>query len=189
MSSNIEINRICNFCNKDFIAKTTVTKYCSHKCASAAYKKRTKEKKIEKSNIETVKIKQQPVEVIKSKDFLNVKELSLLLNCSVRTIYRLIDNGTINSLNLNQRLTRIKRKDIDRLFITEKKIKEAPQPESEQIIKIFDVNDYYTISEVLNKFNIAEATLRRTIKRNNIEKIKKGKFVYVSKELINKILA
>lgn len=43
MSSNIKINRVCNFCNKDFIAKTTVTKYCSHKCASASYKKRAKE--------------------------------------------------------------------------------------------------------------------------------------------------
>lgn len=43
MSSNIKINRVCNFCNKDFIAKTTVTKYCSHKCTSASYKKRAKE--------------------------------------------------------------------------------------------------------------------------------------------------
>ena len=156
MSSNIKINRICNFCNKEFIAKTTVTKYCSLQCASKAYKKKTREKKIEKSNIETVSIIQQPVEAIKSKDFLNVKELSLLLNCSIRTIYRLIENGTINSLNLNQRLTRIKRKDIDSLFISTISHKKVPQLEAEPIIKIFDVSDYYTISEVLIKFNIAE---------------------------------
>ena len=184
MSSNIKINRVCNFCNKDFIAKTTVTKYCSHKCASASYKKRAKEQKIEKSNTETVKIKQEPVEVLKAKDFLNVKELALLLNCSTRTIYRLIENSTINSLNLNKRLTRIKRTDIDKLFVFEPKQISLPQPKQEN--KPFDVNDYYSIGEVIAKFKVAEATLRRIIKRNNINKIRKGKFVFVSKELINK---
>src|SRR5690606_15406872 len=128
MSSNIKINRVCNFCNKDFIAKTTVTKYCSHKCASASYKKRAKEQEIEKSNKETLNIKQQPVEVIKTKDFLSVKELALLLNCSTRTIYRLIENSTIHSLNLNKRLTRIKRTDIDKLFVFERKEIRQPQP-------------------------------------------------------------
>jgi len=184
MSSNIKINRVCNFCNKDFIAKTTVTKYCSHKCASASYKKRAKEQKIEKSNKETLNIKQQPVEVIKTKDFLSVKELALLLNCSTRTIYRLIENSTIHSLNLNKRLTRIKRTDIDKLFVFERK--EIRQPQPIQKNKPFDIDDYYTIGEVISKYKVAEATLRRTIKRNNIAKIRKGKFVYVSKELINK---
>jgi len=194
MSSNIKINRVCNYCNKDFIAKTTVTKYCSHKCASASYKKRAKEQKIVKSNNETIKIKQEPVEVLKAKDFLSVKELSLLLNCSNRTIYRLIENGTIQSYNLNKRLTRIKRTDIDKLFVFISKESNLPQPiqiskpQPKQEIKVFDLNDYYTIGEVIAKFKVAEATLRRIIKRNNINKIRKGKFVYVSKELINKAL-
>ena len=174
------------YCNKDFIAKTTVTKYCSHKCASTSYKKRAKEQKIEKSNKETLNIKQQPVEVLKTKEFLNVKELSMLLDCSIRTIYRLIENGTINSLNLNQRLTRIKRTDIDKLFVSEPKKTNVPQPIQET--KVFDVNDYYTIGEVISKYKVAEATLRRIIKRNDISKVRKGKFVYVSKELINKAL-
>lgn len=186
MSSNIKINRVCNFCDKDFIAKTTVTKYCSHKCASASYKKRAKEQKIEKSNKETLKIKQQPVEVLKEKDFLSVKELSLLLNCSNRTIYRLIDNGTIQSFNLNKRLTRVKRTDIDKLFVSEPKKTNVPQPIQEA--KVFDLNDYYSIGEVIGKYKVAEATLRRIIKRNDITKVRKGKFVYVSKELINKAL-
>ena len=110
----------------------------------------------------------------------------MLLNCSNRTIYRLIENGTIQSFNLNKRLTRIKRTDIDKLFVTQPKKTNVPQPIQET--KVFDVNEYFTIGEVISKYKVAEATLRRIIKRNDITKVRKGKFVYVSKELINKAL-
>lgn len=48
MSSNLRIKKVCQFCYIEFIAKTTVTKYCSLKCAQRAYKQRVKEKKLEK---------------------------------------------------------------------------------------------------------------------------------------------
>ena len=48
MSSNLRIKKVCQFCYSEFIAKTTVTKYCSLKCAQRAYKHRVKEKKLEK---------------------------------------------------------------------------------------------------------------------------------------------
>jgi len=53
MSSNIEIERICQHCDKDFIAKTTVTKYCSDDCAKRAYKARKRAEKTEISIAET----------------------------------------------------------------------------------------------------------------------------------------
>lgn len=33
-----EYNRVCNFCQKDFIAQKHSTKFCSHRCASRAGK-------------------------------------------------------------------------------------------------------------------------------------------------------
>jgi excisionase family DNA binding protein len=118
MSSNISIKRICQYCKTEFIARTTVTKYCSHKCNSRHYKAKQKEQKIKKSNTETVKIKTLPMELVKAKEFLTVKEVSQLLNCSVRTVYNYIDNGNISAVNLGQRLTRVKRSEIDKLFST-----------------------------------------------------------------------
>jgi hypothetical protein len=38
MSSRLEIEKICDWCSKHFIAKKTTTKYCSHECNSKAYK-------------------------------------------------------------------------------------------------------------------------------------------------------
>ncbi len=49
MSSNIRLPKICQFCGVDFIAKTTVTKYCGDNCAQRAYKKPKREEKIKSS--------------------------------------------------------------------------------------------------------------------------------------------
>ena len=116
MSSKIEIKRICLYCNDEFTAKTTVTRYCSHRCNQRHYKVRVKEQKIKKSNSETTKVRVQPIEVIKAKEFLTVREVSQLLNCSVRTAYNYIDAGTIKAVNLGQRMIRVKRSEIDNLF-------------------------------------------------------------------------
>ncbi|WP_374440255.1 helix-turn-helix domain-containing protein [Epilithonimonas sp.] len=52
-----EYKRICNFCNKDFIAQKRTTKFCSHKCNSRGYKLR---KRLEQDEMftenETVKM-------------------------------------------------------------------------------------------------------------------------------------
>ncbi len=53
MSSKIQIKRICEYCGNEFTAQTTVTRFCSHKCNSRAYKLKVKEMKVGKSNEET----------------------------------------------------------------------------------------------------------------------------------------
>lgn len=116
MSSNIEVQRICQHCNKEFTARTTVTKYCSDQCAKRAYKARIKLKKIEESNKEMLNIKTKPIDVLKAKEFLTVREVATLLNCSIRSVYYYIESGKLKAVNLAQRITRVKRSDIDKLF-------------------------------------------------------------------------
>ncbi len=116
MSSNIHVQRICQHCGKEFTARTTTTQYCTHRCNSAAYKQKVRAGKVEKSNQETQRIKDRPIEELKAKEFLTVREFATLLNCSVRSAYYYIENGTIKAVNLGQRITRIKRSEIDKLF-------------------------------------------------------------------------
>ncbi len=116
MSSNIQVQRICEYCGIEFTAKTTVTRLCSKKCSKAKYKAKIKAGKIEKSNIETQRIKTQPIEILKAKDFLTVKEVAILLSCSVRSVYYYIETEKIKAVNLGQRVTRVKRSNIDKLF-------------------------------------------------------------------------
>ena len=87
MSSNIRVIRVCQFCKKEFEARTTVTRTCSDPCAKRLYKQKQREKKIGESNVETHLVKIKSISELQSKEFLTVKDLSQLLNCSVRTAY------------------------------------------------------------------------------------------------------
>jgi excisionase family DNA binding protein len=102
--------------NKEFTARTTVTQYCGDTCAKRAYKARLKVSKIEASDKQTQQIKNQPFEELKTKEFLTVREVARLLNCSVRSTYYYIESGTIKAVNFGQRITRVKRSEIDKLF-------------------------------------------------------------------------
>jgi excisionase family DNA binding protein len=183
MSSKIEVQRICQHCGNEFTARTTVTQYCSNTCSKRAYKARLRACKIEESNKQSQQVKTRPIEELKAKEFLTVREVARLLNCSVRSAYYYIESGTIKAVNLGQRITRVKRSDIDKLF-------EQPQPvtpQSEQ--KQFDIADCYNLTEVQSKYGISETALQNLIKRNSIPKIKKGWFAYVPKTVIDKLLS
>ena len=116
MSSKIEVQRICQHCGNEFTARTTVTRFCSHRCASAAHKQKVRAGKVEQSNKQTQVVKTKPIEELKAKEFLTVREVSSLLNCSIRSAYHYIESGKIKAVNLGQRVTRVKRSEIDKLF-------------------------------------------------------------------------
>jgi len=122
MSSNIRLQRICQNCGKEFTARTTVTKCCSDDCAKRLYKKRKRSINIEKSDNETISFKIKPIEELKAKEFLTVRDVATLLNCSLRTTYRLINLGSLKATNLFERKTLIKRADIEFLFERETQV-------------------------------------------------------------------
>lgn len=184
MASNIQVQRICQYCKKEFTARTTVTQYCGDYCAKRGYKARKRAEKIEKSQTQTKAIKEKPITDLKAKEFLTVNDAATLLNFSTRTVYRLIKVGTLNGVNLAQRKTLVRRVDIDRLF-------ELPKPAhiTEVQPMQYEITDCYNIGEIQTKFGISEKALYDLIKRNSIPKQKQGKFTYVPKTLIDTILS
>ncbi|MBO9703194.1 MAG: helix-turn-helix domain-containing protein [Sporocytophaga sp.] len=115
MSSNIRITRICQNCNKEFIAKTTVTQCCSDNCAKKLYKQKKKEEKVALSNKETSSTIVKPILEIHAKDFLSIKEASSLIGASRWTISSLIKQGKLKSGKFGKRVI-IRRSDIDNYF-------------------------------------------------------------------------
>ena len=86
-------------------------------------------------------------------------------------------------MNLGQRITRVKRSEIDKLFEQPQPV--TPQPEQMQ----FDISDCYNLTEVQSKYGISLTAVQNLIKRNSIPKIKKGWFAYVPKTVIDKLLS
>jgi excisionase family DNA binding protein len=182
MSTNIKVQRICQHCGNEFTARTTTTKYCSHKCNSAAYKAKIRAAKVEESNNKIQRTKTKTIEEIKAKEILNVRDVATLLGCSIRTAYRFIDNGTIKAVNLAERMTRVKRSELNKLLEQPKPV----QPQSESVQ--YNISDCYNLTEVQNKYGISEKALQDLIKRNSIPKIKQGWYAYVPKIIIDKLL-
>lgn len=180
MSSNIRIQKICEYCNHVFTAKTTVTKYCCDACAKKAYKARKRNEKLGITATQYQQTKEMPIEDIKSKEFLSVSDASKLLGISKRTIYRLFDSGKLYRVKLGTR-TIINRSQIDSLF----EIPEVTIPVYNT--NKFNVKDYYSMEGVRSLFNISEKALYSIIKRNNINKIHKPPYVYVLKKDIHNI--
>ena len=187
MSSNIKITRICQHCWQEFIAQTTVTRYCGDNCAKRAYKARIKKQKIEASELETQNIRQLPSLTIKTLEYLTVNDVAAMLQCDRRTIHHMIKSGRLNAINLSIRKTRILKKDLDGIFtnqIQQVDIRNKVQVED----KCPPIKDCYTIGQILAKYSLAEVTLRKIIVRNNIPKYKEGKFVYIKKQTIDPTL-
>ncbi len=185
MSSNIALIRICNHCRKEFTAKTTVTKFCSHKCNSKAYKLKLTTEKIQKSNHETKQIQYTTIESIKLKEYLTVKDAATILNSSIRTIYNLINSKTLIATNISKRKTLIKRMEIEKLF-------EINMCSKSNIIKE-DVNlffkiEYYRLSEIQEKYKISESGINGLIRKYNLPRAKEGLFTLLEKDKIDKLL-
>ena len=192
MSSNIKVNRICIFCSNGFIAKTTATKYCSKKCNSADYKAKVRTKKVERSNTETKQITNKPIQDIQAKEFLSVKDVSILLGCSIRTAYRLINKGTLKAVNLSIRMTRVSKSEVNTLLKRLEPLPVAKELKPVYVIKEpqqvqIDIADCYTLVEVQKLYGISEKALHNLIDRNNIPKLKKGWYAYVPKTLIDEL--
>ena len=115
MSSNIEVQRICEYCKKEFTDRTTRTRYCSHKCNSRDYKANVKKKKIEKSNQETLKTITLPIEELKTKEFLTIAETCKLLSISRWTVWRKIKSNEIQATKIGSRII-IKRIELDKFL-------------------------------------------------------------------------
>jgi len=132
MSSTIKIPKFCQHCGQAFVAQTTTTRFCGHKCASRAYKQRKREEKVQTTLSDQIKsvtsansenlqsLQSLPIKTgnfinLRDKEFLSVQETAILLGASRRTIQRMIQREELKAGKLGRR-TIIPRSEIDNLF-------------------------------------------------------------------------
>ena len=132
MSSTIKIPKFCQHCGQAFVAQTTTTRFCGHKCASRAYKQRKREEKVQTTLSDQIKsvtsansenlqsLQSLPIKTgnflnLRDKEFLSVQETAILLGASRWTIQRMIQREELKADKLGRR-TIIPRSEIDNLF-------------------------------------------------------------------------
>jgi len=193
MASNILIKRVCSHCGTDFIAKTTVTKFCSSKCNSRFYKAALKAKKIDKSHIETVVEKANARIKALDKDFLSVSETAALLCCSRAAVYKMITSGRLKSAKYLGNVTRIPKTEILGKF--DEPISPKPKQDEGKATRplkkpdqALTIEDCYKMDDLVSLFKKNRTALYTAFARTKVPKLKVGKEAYFSKEVVNKLL-
>lgn len=122
MSSNMAIPKTCSYCGKAYIAKTTMTRYCSLKCNSRHYKQKVKDDKIQLSLLQQQQTMQSlqtsqtaNPNSLSNKDYLCVQDAAELIGVSRWTINRMIKRGELQIHKFGRKKI-IERSQIDKLF-------------------------------------------------------------------------
>ena len=180
MASNIDIQKKCEWCGKLFIAHKTSTRCCSHRCANLAYKERTRQKRV--SEFQTMVNQQIEKEDCIDKDFFTPSEAAKYIGISRATFYRYLETNLIKSVQL-KRKTIIRKRDIEALFDNASPYKKH-LPRSKQ-----SITDFYTTSEIKEKFGVKESWIYEIAKEYNIPRtFNRGK-TYWSKKHIDSYFA
>ncbi len=173
MSSNIQITKKCQWCGKEFIARTTTTAYCSHRCSSLAYKERARQKRVENAKTEYAKIKSGEAD-LNGLEFLTPRQAGTLLGIGWRTVYNYINQGVIKVWQL-KRKTLIRRSDLEALFGEGRRTTQVKSPDP-------TITEWYTTKEVMEKFKVGNAWVFKVGKEQNIPKVLKFAKTYWSKK-------
>lgn len=183
--SNLKIPKICEQCHKPFEAKTITTRFCSRVCANKNGKDKKKQERELQKREKVLEKYTNKIAVLQLREFISVSEAVVLFGISKSTIHRLIKKNIIRSVNLGERLTRINKSELEKLFSP--LIHNEKENKEEQLPKKYKKEDCYTLSEVSKKFGANPSTVSSIIERFKIPKEKIGNFVYVPKIEIDKI--
>jgi excisionase family DNA binding protein len=186
--SKLKLPKVCEYCGKAFEAKTVNTRFCSDVCNNASLRKRKKEILEGERKQQILQESAATIATIQTRPYISIPEAVVLFGISKDTIRRLIKAGKIPAINLGERLTRISRTHIEAMFTAVAMPEEKPK--EQQPVKLqYEPSECYTINEISEKYGVSLSTVSNTIRRNSIPKRQVGKFVYVPKEMIDKIFA
>ena len=178
-TSKFRVLRTCEFCGKEFYAQKVTTRFCSRRCNELAYKQRRRQRQITEAE---ARVLQKPIEEVGNKEFLSLQDTSVLFGITKRSVYNLIYNGVLQAFRLSSRMTLIRRADIERIFeshVYTKKVKPERKP----------ITEFYTTTEIKEKFGVSESWVFKIGKEKNIPKILHHGKTYWSKQHVEKHFA
>jgi DNA binding domain, excisionase family len=156
------------------------TSYCSHRCASLAYKERVRQERIISYQKElSLKEQNEATKDLEHREFFNPIEATKLLGISRATIYRYLADETIKAVQFKGK-TLIRRKDIDTLFEnTTAYNKRLPKEK-------VPITEFYTTVEVKEKYNVVDSWIFVVAKKHNIPRtFNRGKTYWSKKHIDN----
>lgn len=168
----MDIGRRCLWCGKTFVAHSYGARYCSLKCKNA-YKRLKK-----KTDPDSDESPLPEIGMIGNKPFLTPKEVAVLFGTSSMSVYRYIYQSILKAVKLSENKIVIRRSDIDSLFDNPTTFKKKKYVRKVQ-------SDYYTMREIMSKFNISRKAAMGWIKKHNIPIVYEGRNSFFPKKIVD----
>ena len=163
----MEIIKECGVCGKEFVASKMSVKYCCRGCERVAFRRREAEKKKrEKENAESLRNAERNSS-LRDKAFLSPEDVSVLFNVSLPTVYRYFQTGLIKAVKIRNK-TFVRYSDIERVF-------DDATPYRKRRYQRKEEQEYYTLREIMEKYNIGRKAVWGRCDRLGIPKIYEGR--------------
>lgn len=179
VASKMRIKKVCEWCNKTFLAQKVSTRFCSHACSSRAYKHSKRRQRVEETERQVkLFVNEDPQINFQNREYLSVKEAAQYLGLTRDAIYKMIYSGRLRAFRVSSRLTYLKKQHIDFMLESTPYRKDAYKKEPEAI------TEFYTSKEVMDKYEISDAWLRKRADQKKIPRTThRGKTLWSKKHI------
>ena len=99
----------CIFCGKPFTTRSGMQRYCSETCQTEAKRART----AQKNNLFKIA---SPIMEIQHQEYLTFSKAAILMGCSRQYIYKLVATGKLKASRISNRMSFIRKADIERML-------------------------------------------------------------------------
>lgn len=171
--------KICQHCGKEFIAYTSATAYCSHRCSGLADKLRKRNDRLKSTTKEVRELQRQ---ALLDKNFLTLTDAAKLMQISRTTLYRIIKLNSIPLKRFTDRTVRISREDLDKAANRQVTLEDTTITEKEDIL-----TNWMTKEQIMEEYGITLSWLHSTTKRLGIQPRTIGCKNFYDKAQIDKI--
>jgi excisionase family DNA binding protein len=171
----MEVQRVCKWCGQPFIAQKTTTQYCSHHCSNLGYKQRRRERL---NGIKSGQELLRPKMALEGQDFLSFAQVASLMGVTRQCVYKLVKDGKLRASRLSERLSIIRRADIE--LMLKSKPYERIMPKED-----FNIMEYYTTEQIVEKFKVSKSWVWESTRKHKIPKVRIRGINFYSKQHID----
>ena len=101
--------RKCKYCEKEFVARSGMQKFCCEECQTKA-KEARKKRQLDFMNAV------EPVIDLQLQEYLTFAKAAILMGCSRQYVYKLVNEGKLAASRISSRMAFIRKADIEKML-------------------------------------------------------------------------
>lgn len=192
--------RKCNFCGKEFVARSGMQRYCCEECQTRAKEARKKRQRDFMNAVE-------PVIGLQCQEYLTFSKAAVLMGCSRQYVYKLVNEGKLKASRISSRMAFVRKADIEKMLegnpyhrvLPTRMQKRGHVPAKGKVKPVpakvtarsqgAEVLDYISGEEVMRQYKVKKSWLYTSARQNGIPTVKVGVRNLIVRSDLERIMA